>query len=147
MTIDSTDIDTRVQLGRLQLANPVLVASGTFGYADEYEEYINLQNIGAIITKGITLKPKAGNSQPRIKEVSGGLINRIGLENMGIDRFIEEKLPVLTDKKINYIVNIAGADLNEYIELGKICETNDIKAVELNVSCPNVQNGCLEFSG
>lgn len=137
--------DLSVKIGKLKLKNPIITASGTFGYADEYEEFINLNNIGAVITKGITLKPTTGNPQPRIKEVKGGLINTIGLENIGIYAFIEQKLPILINKDITFIINIAGSTLNEYIELASICEANGIKAIELNLSCPNVEHGCLEF--
>lgn len=137
--------DLSVNIGKLKLKNPVTTASGTYGYADEYKDFVDLQNIGAIVTKGITLKPRAGNPQPRIKEVPNGLINRIGLENMGIYNFIEKKLPVLLEKNITFILNIAGSSINEYIKLAKIAHKNNIQAIELNVSCPNVEEGCLEF--
>jgi len=137
--------DLSVKIGKLNLKNPIITASGTFGYADEYEEYVNLQKLGAIVTKGITLKPREGNPQPRIREVRSGMINWIGLENVGIDAFVENKLPILLEKKINFIVNIAGSSIDDYVELAKICEINSIKAIELNASCPNVKNGCLEF--
>lgn len=137
--------DLSVNIGDLKLKNPLITASGTYGYADEYENYVNLQNIGAIITKGITLKPKEGNPQPRLKEIPGGMINCIGLENMGIDGFIKNKLPVLTDKNITFIVNIAGSSIDEYVELARICASNGIYAIELNLSCPNVTSGCIEF--
>lgn len=137
--------DLYINIGKLKLKNPIITASGTFGYADEYEEFMNLQNIGAIITKGITLEPRAGNPQPRIAEVKNGMINSIGLENVGIYSFIEHKIPVLQQKSINYIINIAGFSFEEYIKLGQICEENHIPAIELNVSCPNVKAGCLEF--
>jgi len=137
--------DISVNIGQLKLKNPLITASGTYGYADEYKEYVNLQEIGAIITKGITLKPREGNLQPRIKEVKGGMINCIGLENIGIDGFLKYKLPVLLDKKITFIVNIAGSSIEEYVELAKICNSNGIYAIELNLSCPNVTSGCIEF--
>ncbi|EKE03155.1 MAG: hypothetical protein ACD_20C00240G0002 [uncultured bacterium] len=137
--------DLSTNIGKLKLKNPIITASGTFGYADEYEEFMNLQNIGAIVTKGITLEPREGNPQPRIAEVKNGMINSIGLENVGIYSFIEHKLPVLQQKNINYIINIAGFSFEEYIKLGQICEEHHIPAIELNVSCPNVKAGCLEF--
>ncbi|MFH0702427.1 MAG: dihydroorotate dehydrogenase [bacterium] len=137
--------DLSVNIDDLKLKNPIITASGTYGYADEYENFVDLQNIGAIITKGITLNPREGNLQPRIKEVKGGLINSIGLENIGIHAFIEKKLPLLQEKNINFILNIAGFSIKEYIELARICEVSNIKAMELNVSCPNVEEGCLEF--
>jgi len=137
--------DLSVNIGKLKLKSPIITASGTYGYADEYEEYVNLQDIGAIITKGITLKPREGNPQPRIKEVLGGMINCIGLENLGIEGFIKHKLPVLTEKNITFIVNIAGSSIKEYVELARICADNGIYAIELNLSCPNVKSGCIEF--
>jgi dihydroorotate dehydrogenase (NAD+) catalytic subunit len=137
--------DLSVNIGRLKLKNPIITASGTFGYADEFENFVNLQKLGSVITKGITLKPKEGNPQPRIREVKGGLINWIGLENIGINAFIEQKLPVLRQKNIDFIVNIAGSSLEDYVEIARICGINGIEAVEMNVSCPNVTEGCLEF--
>ncbi|MEI8389330.1 MAG: dihydroorotate dehydrogenase [bacterium] len=137
--------DTSVNIGKLKLKNPILTASGTFGYTNEYDDFMKVANIGAIITKGITLNPKIGNSQPRIKEIKNGLINSIGLENTGIYDFIENKLPVLKENNINFAVNIAGSSIEEYVELAKICQTNNIPAIELNLSCPNVKCGCLEF--
>jgi len=137
--------DLSVNIGKLKLKNPLITASGTYGYADEYEDYVNLQDIGAIVTKAITLKPREGNPQPRIKEVLGGMINCIGLENLGINGFIKHKLPVLNEKNITFIVNIAGSSIEEYVELAKICADNGIYAIELNLSCPNVTSGCIEF--
>jgi dihydroorotate dehydrogenase (NAD+) catalytic subunit len=137
--------DTSINIGKLKLKNPVLTASGTFGYANEYDDFMNTASIGAIITKGITLNSKTGNPQPRIKEVKNGLINSIGLENMGIYDFIEKKLPVLQENNIDFIVNIAGSSIEEYVELAKICQANNITGIELNLSCPNVKCGCLEF--
>lgn len=134
-----------VNIGKLKLKNPIITASGTFGYVDELEDFTDIQKIGAIVTKGISLKPRQGNPQPRIKELKDGLINSIGLENVGIDNFIKYKLPILKEKDITFIVNIAGFAFEEYSILGKICEENEIEAIELNVSCPNVKAGCLEF--
>lgn len=143
--INTAKPDTSVIIGKLKLKNPILTASGTFGYADEYEDFMNVSTVGAVITKGITLTPKSGNPQPRIKELPNGMINSIGLENLGIYEFTEKKLPVLREKKIDFIVNIAGSNINEYVEIAKICQENDIKGIELNLSCPNVKSGCLEF--
>lgn len=137
--------DLSVKIGSLILQNPIITASGTFGYNTEYENYMDLNKIGALVTKGITLNPKPGNPQPRIKEVPNGLINSIGLENIGIHAFIQEKLPVLNEKNIPFIVNVAGESLEEYKEIAKICQNSGIKAIELNLSCPNVEKGCLEF--
>lgn len=134
-----------VNLNGLILKNPIMTASGTFGYADEYNDFINVSNIGAIVTKAISLKPREGNKHLRITETKAGMINSIGLENVGIDEFLKVKLPVLNLKNIEFVMNIAGSTIDEYIELAKICEKNKIRAIELNVSCPNVKSGCLEF--
>lgn len=139
-----TDI-LNVNLNGFILKNPIMTASGTFGYNDEYEDFIDVSSLGAIVTKAVTLKPRKGNKHTRITETKAGMINSIGLENVGIDTFLEEKLPVLQSKQINFVVNIAGSTLNEYVELAKMCENAKIKAIELNVSCPNVKSGCLEF--
>lgn len=139
-----TDILT-TNLNGLVLKNPIMTASGTYGYNDEYDDFTQVSKIGAIVTKAISLRPRAGNKNIRIVETKAGMINSIGLENVGIEKFLIEKLPVLQTKNINFVMNIAGSTLNEYIELARICETNNIKAIELNVSCPNVKSGCLEF--
>lgn len=129
----------------LILKTPIIGASGTYGYNDEYEDFLNLNHLGAISTKGITLEKRAGNKGERIFEVEDGLINRIGLENVGIESFIKEKLPILKEKKIDFLLNIAGSTLEDYEKLALIADENNIKAVEVNVSCPNVNHGCLEF--
>ena len=129
----------------LTLKTPIIGASGTYGYCDEFEDFINLEYFGAIATKGITLEKRAGNEGDRIFEVSGGMINRIGLENIGIETFIKEKLPLLKKKKIDFLLNIAGSSAEDYKKIAKIAQDNNIKAIEVNVSCPNVQSGCLEF--
>lgn len=134
-----------VNLNGFVLKNPIMTASGTYGYADEYNEFIDVSNLGAIVTKAISLKPRAGNKHLRIVETKAGMINSIGLENVGIEKFIENKIPILKENNIDHIVNIAGSTLDEYIELAKICNQNNIKAIEVNVSCPNVKSGCLEF--
>ncbi len=129
----------------LKLKSPIIGASGTFGYSDEFEDFINLDCLGAISTKGITLEARLGNSGDRIFEVEGGLINRIGLENVGIEEFIRTKLPILKAKKIDFLLNIAGSTIEDYEKLAEIANENEIKAIEVNVSCPNVKSGCLEF--
>ena len=139
-----TDI-LNTNLNGLIFKNPIMTASGTYGYNDEYNEFIDVSNLGAIVTKAISLYPRSGNKNIRIAETKAGMINSIGLENIGIEKFLTDKLPVLKEKNIDFIVNIAGSSINEYIELSKICEANKIKAIELNVSCPNVKSGCIEF--
>lgn len=137
--------DISVNLSGFVLKNPILTASGTFGYVDEFSDFIDVPNLGAVVTKAITLEPREGNNHQRIFETCGGMINSIGLENVGIERFISEKLPILKKNKIDFVVNLAGSSIEEYVELAKICRYNAIKAVELNISCPNVKSGCLEF--
>lgn len=132
-------------LNGFELKNPIMTASGTYGYNDEYDEFINVANLGAIVTKAISLLPRQGNKHTRITETRAGMINSIGLENVGIEKFLENKLPVLKEKNIEFVMNIAGSTLDEYVSLAKICNENNIKAIELNVSCPNVKSGCLEF--
>lgn len=138
-------VNLAVNKGKLALKNPILTASGTFGYADEFDDFMNVSRLGAVITKAISLRPRPGNSWNRVIEVNSGMVNSIGLENVGIERFINEKFPILKSKNINFIVNLAGSDMEEYVKLAQICEANKIGAVELNVSCPNVKSGCLEF--
>jgi dihydroorotate dehydrogenase (NAD+) catalytic subunit len=129
-----------VKLGPLQLKNPVILASGTFG--TQMGSFINLDKLGGIITKTITLKPRLGNPPPRIVEVPGGMINSIGLENPGLDKFCEEYLPVLKKYRTVRIVSIAGNVLAEYAEIARALEkVSGIDALELNISCPNVKKG------
>ena len=137
--------DLSVNLNGLILNNPILTASGTYGYADEYDDFISVKNLGSIVTKAISLEPRSGNRGRRIMETDAGMINSIGLENMGINAFLQKVLPKLDNERIPFIVNIAGATFDEYIELAKICDNNRIRAIELNLSCPNVHAGCLEF--
>ncbi len=131
--------DLSVDLGRLHLKNPVLTASGTFGYGEEYVDLIDLKSIGAIVTKTITLKPCAGNLPPRTIETPCGLLNSIGLENVGVEAFINEKLPFLKQLNTQIIVSIAGENADEYVAvLRRLSREEGIAAVEVNVSCPNV---------
>lgn len=134
-----------VKLGKLKLKNPVMTASGTFGYGDEYSEFVNLNNIGAVVVKGISLKPMGGNPTPRICETPCGMLNSIGLQNIGLETFIREKLPYLKQFDTKIIVNILGNSVDEYIELAERLEEARVDAVELNVSCPNVKRGGITF--
>ena len=136
---------TSVKFNKFSLKNPIMTASGTYGYNSEYNDFIDVSKLGAIVTKAISLNPREGNKHTRITETKAGMINSIGLENVGIEKFLSDKLPELKAKNIEFVMNIAGSTLEEYIELAKICNGNDIKAIELNVSCPNVKSGCLEF--
>lgn len=137
--------DLSVNLNGFKLKNPIMTASGTFGYADEFEDFLDVSKLGAIVTKAITINPKKGNEGERIFETQKGMINRIGLENVGIKEFIDKKLPVLKEKNINFIMNLAGSTFEDYIETAKIAQNAKIEAIEVNVSCPNVKSGCLEF--
>lgn len=131
-----------VDIGGIKLKNPLLTASGTFGYGEEYSDLIDLDQLGAIITKGITLKPTVGNPPPRLIETSCGLLNAIGLENPGVEVFIKEKLPYLRQFDTPVIVNIAGEKVNDYVKLaGRLNEVEGIAGLEINISCPNVNSG------
>lgn len=138
-------VDTSFKIKNVVFKNPILTASGTFGYADEFEDFTDVSSLGAVVTKAISMDPRPGNDHQRIFETYGGMINSIGLENVGIKKFVEEKLPILKQKHIDFVVNLAGKTLDEYTYLAKICDEHNIKTVELNISCPNVKSGCLEF--
>jgi dihydroorotate dehydrogenase (NAD+) catalytic subunit len=138
--------DLSVRIGHLHLRNPVMVASGTFGFGEEYQDFLDLDLLGAIIPKGISLKPMDGNPPPRIFETEGGILNSIGLQNPGVDRFIQEKLPFLRELKTPVIINIFGKSPDEYVELGKrFDQIPGISGLEMNISCPNVKEGGIAF--
>jgi dihydroorotate dehydrogenase (NAD+) catalytic subunit len=136
---------TEVNLCGIKMKNPVTVASGTFGYGREFAEYIDLNKLGAIITKGTAIKPWTGNPAPRICEVPGGMLNSIGLQNPGIEYFIQNDLPWLRKFDTKIIVNAIGHTVEEYVEVCRILNDLDIDGVEINLSCPNVKEGCLAF--
>ena len=143
---DKKDISLEVSLGPLTLPNPVMVASGTFGYGVEYSGLVDIEKLGAIVVKGLSLEPRPGNPPPRLVETHGGLINAIGLENVGISNFINQKLPVVLKKNARVIANIFGNTVDEYAELARILDdTNGICAIEINISCPNVKAGGILF--
>lgn len=138
--------DLSMNLGGLQLANPVMVASGTFGYGQEFADLVDLNRLGAIMVKGTTLKPRAGNPMPRMVETSSGCLNAIGLQNPGIDAFLSEKLPFLRKYDCKVIVNIGADNKEEYPILASMLEGQEgVHAIELNISCPNQQKGGLQF--
>lgn len=140
------ELDLTVNLGGIKMNNPVAVASGTFGYGREYEEYIDIAGIGAVIVKGTTLEPRFGNAPPRIIETAAGMLNAIGLENPGIDVFVNEYLPYLYEKKVTVIANLAGNTIAEYAGIAARLEgCPGIAGIELNISCPNVKQGGLQF--
>ena len=143
--------DLRVQLAPRHpegfiLSNPVMIASGIAGYGVEYAEIADIQKLGAIVCKGTTLMPKEGNSQPRLVETAGGLLNSIGWENIGVDALIEEKAPVWAGWRVPVIVNVAGETIDDYVAVtNKLEGVSGISGIELNISCPNVSSGGMEF--
>ena len=138
--------DLRVRIGSLELENPVLSASGTFGYAFEFEPHLDLNRLGAIVVKTVTLKPRPGNPPQRIVETPAGMLNSIGLQNVGIDGFIAQKLPALRKLRPPLVVNIAAESAEEFCELAKrLSDQEGVRALELNISCPNVAGG-LDFA-
>ena len=142
------NVDLTVKIGTKSLPNPVGVASGTFGYGREYEELVKLPDIGAVFTKAVTLEPRGGNIPPRLVETPSGILNSIGLANVGVDKFISDKLPFLKTLPCAVIVNVAGSTEDEYRQvIEKLESANDdgIWGYEVNVSCPNVKHGGLAF--
>jgi dihydroorotate dehydrogenase (NAD+) catalytic subunit len=136
----------KVKLGSLELQNPVMPAAGTFGYGEEYASLIDLNQIGAIVTKGVSLTPQQGNPPPRIWEISGGMLNSIGLHNVGLEIFAQEKLPFLRRFKSPVIVNFFGSTINEYVEVAeKLSALKGVAALEANLSCPNIKEGGIHF--
>jgi len=138
--------DLSVQVGPLRLRNPVLLASGTVGYGNEMSEFIDLNSIGGIVTKSLSLKPRKGNPPQRIVETPSGMLNAIGLQNVGVEEFLKEKIPFLKKFDVPLICNIAASTYEEYVECTRILTKEEtIKAFEINVSCPNVKEGGLQF--
>ncbi|MFH0784802.1 MAG: dihydroorotate dehydrogenase [Pseudomonadota bacterium] len=143
---DENAPDLRVNIGSLEIANPVMTASGTFGYAREFEQLMNLHRLGAVIVKGISLYPRAGNPPPRIVETACGMLNAIGLQNVGVDRFITEKMVYLQGLNVPVIVNILGDSLAEYEEItSRLAGVPGVAGIEVNISCPNVKKGGVAF--
>jgi dihydroorotate dehydrogenase (NAD+) catalytic subunit len=138
----------KVKVGRLELQNPVMPAAGTFGYGEEYAALIDLDRLGAIVTKGISLTPQEGNPPPRIWETRGGMLNSIGLHNVGIEQFAQQKLPFLRRFKVPVIVNFFGYTVDEYVEAAKrLSALEGVAALEANLSCPNIKAGGIHFGG
>lgn len=138
-------MNTNVNLAGIKMKNPVTVASGTFGYGREFNQFIDLNKLGGICTKGTSLKPRAGNKPPRVYETTAGMLNAIGLQNPGVEFFMNNDLPWLKKFDTAIIVNACGSTIEDYVELCKVLNTLDIDGVELNLSCPNVKAGCLAF--
>lgn len=138
--------DMSVEIAGIKLRNPVMTASGTFGYGEEFAEYVDLEKIGAFVTKGLSLKPRAGNPIPRIVETPGGMLNAIGLQNVGIDAFIKEKVPFLRTVNTPAIANFFGNTPEEYAQLAaRLDEIPEVAGLEVNISCPNVKQGGIVF--
>ncbi len=138
--------DLKVNLGRLELKNPVMTASGTFGYGSEYADFVDLGQIGAIIVKGTTLNSRQGNDYPRMVETASGMLNCVGLQNKGVDYFCEHIYPEIKDIGTHMIVNVSGSSPEDYAECAaKINSLKNIPAIELNISCPNVKDGGMAF--
>ena len=138
--------DLRVNIGALALKNPVMTASGTFGYGVEFEDFIDLAGLGGIIVKGTTLKPREGNDYPRMAETASGMLNCVGLQNKGVDYFCEHIYPQIKDIDTNMIVNVSGSSPEDYAECAaRIDALEKIPAIELNISCPNVKDGGMAF--
>lgn len=135
----------KVDLNGLVMKNPITVASGTFGFGREYAEYVDLNQIGGIMVKGLTLKPRLGNPSPRVAETPMGMLNSVGLQNPGIEYFIENEIPFLRQFDTKIIANINGSNIEEYCEIAEITSRADVDSLELNISCPNVKAGGLAF--
>jgi dihydroorotate dehydrogenase (NAD+) catalytic subunit len=137
----------QVNLGSLKLKNPVIAASGTFGYGEEYSGIIPLGSLGAIVTKGLSLEPRKGNSPPRLAETPSGMLNAIGLENVGLEVFLREKLPFLRGARCPVLVNIFGSTVEEYGEMARrLSDVEGIAGLEVNISCPNLKAGGVVFA-
>ena len=138
--------DLSVNIGNLKLSNPVMTASGTFGYGKEFEDFVDMEKIGGIIVKGTTLHRREGNPYPRMAETPMGMLNAVGLQNKGVDYFIEQIYPQIKDIRTNMIVNVSGSAIEDYVQTAeKINELEAIPAIELNISCPNVKQGGMAF--
>ena len=146
-------MNLRTNIGNLELKNPVLTASGTFGYGVEFSDFVNLDNLGGFIVKGTTGQPREGNPYPRMAETPLGMLNAVGLQNKGVDYFIEHIIPQIGQKRdrnadfpARLIVNVSGSTIEEYVEVaGKLASCEEVDAIEVNISCPNVKQGGMAF--
>jgi dihydroorotate dehydrogenase (NAD+) catalytic subunit len=146
VSVQTQQVDLSVDLGKVHLANPIMTASGTCGYGDEYSDFVDLRRLGAFVTKSITAQPRVGNEYPRIVETRAGMMNAIGLANVGLERFLSEKIPALEKLGIPVFVNVAGKTIDEYVEVARALEAVPvIRGIELNISCPNVKAGGIAF--
>ena len=138
--------DLRTSIGKLELANPVMTASGTFGYGPEFADFVDLDRLGGVIVKGTTLHHREGNPYPRMAETPAGMLNAVGLQNKGVDYFCEKIYPTIKDYKTNMIVNVSGSAIEDYVATAeRINALENIPAIELNISCPNVKQGGMAF--
>ncbi len=139
-------VDLKVNLGTIQLKNPVMTASGTFGYGTEYADFMDVSRIGGIVVKGTTLRDRQGNAYPRMAETPSGMLNAVGLQNKGVDYFVNHIYPEIKDVNTSIFVNVSGSTIEDYIETAaKINELDKIPGIELNISCPNVKEGGMAF--
>lgn len=139
-------VNLAVQLGPIHLKNPIITASGTFGYGLEYSSYVDLNKLGGIVVKGLSLEPSPGNPPPRIMETPAGMLNAIGLQNIGVEAFIRQKLPLLRPYDTAVIVNIYGRTVEEYVGVARrLSEVEGVSALEINISCPNIKAGGIQF--
>jgi dihydroorotate dehydrogenase (NAD+) catalytic subunit len=139
-------IDLSIKVAHLDLRNPVMTASGTFGYGEEYQDFVDLGRLGGIVVKAVTGSNREGNAYPRMAETASGMLNSVGLQNKGVDYFVKEIYPVIKDFDTNVIVNVSGSTIEEYVEVAeRINELEKIPAIELNISCPNVKQGGMVF--
>jgi dihydroorotate dehydrogenase (NAD+) catalytic subunit len=142
----SIEMDLSVRIGSLTLRNPLIAASGCFGYGVEYADIVDLSTLGAVVSKGLFLEEREGHPAPRIVETPAGMLNAIGLQGIGVHRFIDEKLPELRARGAIVIVNVCGTTLDEYVEVSRILsEAEGVAAIELNISCPNIKEGGIQF--
>ena len=139
-------VQLNTKIGSLELKNPVMTASGTFGYGTEYADFMDINRLGAIIVKGTTLNPRQGNPYPRMAETPSGMLNAVGLQNKGVDYFVDHIYPEVRKFQTNVIVNVSGSSIEDYTQCASIINTlDDIPAIELNISCPNVKQGGMAF--
>jgi dihydroorotate dehydrogenase (NAD+) catalytic subunit len=139
-------MDLSVRIGSLTLKNPLIAASGCFGYGVEYADVVDLSALGAIVSKGLFLEPREGHPAPRIVETPSGMLNAIGLQGIGAQRFIDEKMPELRARGATVIVNVCGTTINEYVEVSRLLsDAEGVAAIELNISCPNIKEGGIQF--
>jgi dihydroorotate dehydrogenase (NAD+) catalytic subunit len=139
-------MDLSLEIGSLHLKNPLIAASGCFGYGVEYADVIDLSALGAIVSKGLFLEPREGHPAPRIVETPSGMLNAIGLQGIGVRRFIDEKMPELRARGATVIVNVCGTTIDEYVEVSRrLSEAEGVAAIELNISCPNIKEGGIQF--